>query len=368
MQLRRLAALERQKIIDELRRARARDRRLQGHPRHRGAAAADRRRGARRDRRQVRRRAAHPDHRRTTATCRWRTSSPRRTSSSRSPAAATPSAPDVDLYRAQRRGGKGVRGRRSCAATTSSSTSSSPRPTTGCCSSPTRAGSTGPRPTSCPRPAATPRASTWPTCWPSSPTSRSPRCWTCATTSSRRYLVLATRDGLVKKTRLREYDSNRTGGVIAINLRDGDELISARLVARADDLLLVSRKGLSARFTRRRRHAAPDGPGHLRRHRACSSATATSCSPWTSCGRVAYLVTVTDGGYAKRTAGRRSGTPRAAAASACTAMKLVEERGSLVGALVCERGRRDVRDRQQRRGHPHPGRPRSGRPAGTPWA
>ena len=52
----------------------------------------------------------------------------------------------------------------SCAATTSSSTSSPRPPTTGCCSSPTWAGSTGPRPTSCPRPAATPRASTWPTC------------------------------------------------------------------------------------------------------------------------------------------------------------------------------------------------------------
>src|SRR5262249_31554737 len=60
---------------------------------------------------------------------------------------------------------------------------------------------------------------------------------------------LARRYGLVKKTRLSEYDSNRTGGVIAINLRDGDELISARLVGAADDLLLVSRKGQSVRFT-----------------------------------------------------------------------------------------------------------------------
>ena len=66
----------------------------------------------------------------------------------------------VDLYRSQKRGGKGVRGAQ-LRGTTSSSTSSSRRPTTGCCSSPTWAGSTGPRPTSCPRPAATPRASTW---------------------------------------------------------------------------------------------------------------------------------------------------------------------------------------------------------------
>ena len=44
------------------------------------------------------------------------------------------------------------------------------------------------------------------------------------------YLVLATKDGLVKKTALTEYDTNRTGGLIAINLREGDELVSARLV------------------------------------------------------------------------------------------------------------------------------------------
>jgi DNA gyrase subunit A len=62
------------------------------------------------------------------------------------------------------------------------------------------------------------------------------------------YLVLATRAGLVKKTRLAEYDSPRTGGLIAINLRDGDELVGVGLVEAADDLLLVSRKGQSVRF------------------------------------------------------------------------------------------------------------------------
>ena len=62
------------------------------------------------------------------------------------------------------------------------------------------------------------------------------------------YLVLATKAGLVKKTRLAEYDSPRSGGVIAINLRESDELVGAGLVANVDDLLLVSRKGQSARF------------------------------------------------------------------------------------------------------------------------
>jgi len=62
------------------------------------------------------------------------------------------------------------------------------------------------------------------------------------------YLVLATRTGLVKKTRLSEYDSPRAGGLIAVNLRDGDELVSAGLASSVDDLILVSRKGQSVRF------------------------------------------------------------------------------------------------------------------------
>jgi DNA gyrase subunit A len=63
------------------------------------------------------------------------------------------------------------------------------------------------------------------------------------------HLVLATRDGLVKKTALREYDSPRQGGIIAINLREGDEVIGAELVSPSDDLLLVSRKAQAIRFT-----------------------------------------------------------------------------------------------------------------------
>lgn len=62
------------------------------------------------------------------------------------------------------------------------------------------------------------------------------------------YLVLATKNGLVKKTALGEYDSPRAGGLIAISLRNGDEVVSASLVSAKDELLLVSRKGMSTRF------------------------------------------------------------------------------------------------------------------------
>ncbi len=86
------------------------------------------------------------------------------------------------------------------------------------------------------------------------------------------YLVLATRRGLVKKTRLSEYDSNRTGGLIAINLREDDdgtpdELVSAVLADEGSELLLVSRKGQAVRFVASTDQLRPDGSRHVRRHR-----------------------------------------------------------------------------------------------------
>ncbi len=156
------------------RRARGADHRLRGHPRLARAPAADHRRGAGRDRRAVRRRAPHHDRpvrRRHVergphpGRGRRRHDHPRRLRQAH-PGRLLP------LAEARRQGR--ARAPR-CAATTRSSTSSPPRPTTGCCSSPTSAGSTGPRRTSCPSRRATPRASTWRTCWRSSRASRSPR-------------------------------------------------------------------------------------------------------------------------------------------------------------------------------------------------
>ena len=63
------------------------------------------------------------------------------------------------------------------------------------------------------------------------------------------YLVLATSEGKVKKSRLEEYDSARSAGLIAINLKEGDSLIGARLCSADDDLLLVSERGQAIRFT-----------------------------------------------------------------------------------------------------------------------
>ncbi len=147
------------------------------------------------------------------------------------------------------------------------------------------------------------------------------------------YLVLASRGGMVKKTRLSEYDSNRTGGVIAINLREDDEVISAQLVSEADDLLLVSRKGMSARFraddaTLRPMGRATGGVIGMRFREDDALLSMDVVREGT------FVVTVTDGGYAKRTSVDEWST-KGRGILGVRAMRLVEARGGLVGAVVC---------------------------------
>jgi DNA gyrase subunit A len=147
-------------------------------------------------------------------------------------------------------------------------------------------------------------------------------------------LVLATRTGMVKKTRLSEYDSNRSGGIIAINLAEDDELIAARLVADTDDLLLVSRKGLSARFTASDETLRPMGRATAgvigMRFREDDALLAMDVVR-----DGAFVVTITNGGFAKRTE-ESEWVSKNRGILGVRAMKLVEERGSLVGALVCD--------------------------------
>ena len=151
------------------------------------------------------------------------------------------------------------------------------------------------------------------------------------------YLVLATKHGLVKKTRLTDYDSPRSGGVIAINLRDGDELIAARLTGEADDLLMVSRKGQSVRFTADDDTLRPMGRATSgvigMRFRAGDELLAMDVVRDSAAG----LLTVTDGGYAKRTS-LGAWTPKGRGGLGVIAMRIVEDRGSLVGAVVVSEG------------------------------
>ncbi|MFW0178816.1 DNA gyrase subunit A [Rothia sp. P7208] len=148
------------------------------------------------------------------------------------------------------------------------------------------------------------------------------------------YLVLATKGGLVKKTKLSDYDTNRTAGVIAINLRDGDELVSAGLASAEDDLMLISRKGQSLRFTATDEALRPMG-------RATSGVTGMKFRDGDELLSMnvvsddSYVFVVTEGGYAKRT---KVGEYRIQGRGGLgiKVAKLAEDRGDLVGGLIVE--------------------------------
>ncbi|WP_426989131.1 DNA gyrase subunit A [Pseudarthrobacter sp. Y6] len=148
------------------------------------------------------------------------------------------------------------------------------------------------------------------------------------------YLVLATKRGLVKKTRLEDYDTNRSAGVIAINLRDEDELVSAQLVSETDDLMLVSRMGQSIRFTATDDALRPMG-------RATSGVTGMKfreddellAADVVTDG--SFVFVVTEGGYAKRTAVEEYRL-QGRGGLGIKVGKYQEERGHLVGALIVQ--------------------------------
>jgi len=118
------------------------------------------------------------------------------------------------------------------------------------------------------------------------------------------FLVLATKNGLVKKTPLSEYDSPRTGGLIAISLKPGDEVVSASLVRNGDELLLVSKKAMSLRFTTddeslRSMGRSTSGVIGMKFREGDQLLTMSRVDAETSVG--AFVFTATDGGYGKKT-------------------------------------------------------------------
>lgn len=149
------------------------------------------------------------------------------------------------------------------------------------------------------------------------------------------YLVLATKHGMVKKTRLTEYDSNRSGGVIAVLFREeDDELIGAELVSADDDILLVSRKAQAIRFTATDEQLRPMGrsTGGVFGMKFRDGDELLSMSVVRD-GTDSYVFTVTDGGFAKRTVVEEYRV-QGRGGLGIKAMKINEDRGSLVGALV----------------------------------
>ena len=152
------------------------------------------------------------------------------------------------------------------------------------------------------------------------------------------FLVIATRGGIVKKSPLVEYDSPRSGGLIAINLKEGDEVVSAALVSEKDEILLVSKNGMSLRFTANeesiramgRSTSGVIGMKFRNKDQLLTMAAITEVSTQK------YVLTATDGGFAKRTP-LEEYRPQGRGGIGVKAAKIDEgSRGVLVGAMIVE--------------------------------
>ena len=148
------------------------------------------------------------------------------------------------------------------------------------------------------------------------------------------YLVLATRDGRVKKSRLTDYESARSAGLIAINLNEGDTLIGASLVGDDDDILLVSEQGQSIRFTADGEQLRPMGRATAgvkgMRFRGDDQLLAM-----TTVSDGQYLLVATSGGYGKRTPIAEY-NPQGRGGMGVMTFKYTPKRGKLIGALAVE--------------------------------
>lgn len=148
------------------------------------------------------------------------------------------------------------------------------------------------------------------------------------------YLVLATAQGRVKKSRLSDYESNRSGGLIAINLNEGDRLIGAALCDNDDDLLLVSEEGQSIRFNANDDQLRPMGRATAgvkgMRFKGDDQLLAmTVVKP------DAFLLVATSGGYGKRTS-LDEYSPQGRGGQGVLTFKYTPKRGKLIAAVVVD--------------------------------
>jgi DNA gyrase subunit A len=148
------------------------------------------------------------------------------------------------------------------------------------------------------------------------------------------YLVLATKSGLVKKSKLTDFDSPRVGGLIGINLREDDELVGAVLCAASDDLLLVSAEGQSIRFTASDEALRPMG-------RATSGVLGMRFNGGDRLLALAvvregmFVLVATAGGYAKRTP-LEDYPVQGRGGKGVLTIQYDRRRGTLVGALIVD--------------------------------
>jgi DNA gyrase subunit A len=149
------------------------------------------------------------------------------------------------------------------------------------------------------------------------------------------FLVFATRNGMVKKTKLGEYNTNlKADGIIAINLKEGDELVGVRHASIGDDILMVSRSGQAIRFGEKESRPMGRATAGVQGMRLRKDDEVIAIS-------VARddddLLVVTDQGYGKRTPVREY--PRKGRGGlGVKTVQLTDAKGKLAGARIVREG------------------------------
>ena len=148
------------------------------------------------------------------------------------------------------------------------------------------------------------------------------------------YLTMITRNGVVKKTSLEEYDTNRKGGIIAIGLRENDDLIEVSLTKKDDNIVIATRKGMCIKFKESDVRSMGRGATGVTGIRLKEDDYVVGASV---CGDDCMLLSVTENGYGKKTdinefkCQNRSG-------KGVTAYKITEKTGLIAGISVINEG------------------------------
>jgi len=154
--------------------------------------------------------------------------------------------------------------------------------------------------------------------------------------SSLPHLVIATKGGIIKKSPLVEYDSPRTGGLIAITLKDNDEVVAASAITSKNEVLLISKKGMSLRFTADDESLRPMGrsASGVIGMKFRSGDELLTMATVGSGDKANFVLTATDGGFGKRTNLDEYRTQGRGGIGVKAAKVDEDSRGGLVGALI----------------------------------
>jgi DNA gyrase subunit A len=152
-----------------------------------------------------------------------------------------------------------------------------------------------------------------------------------------KFVVMATRNGTIKKTPMVEYSRQRSSGIIALNLNEGDELIGVAITSAGDELMLFSDAGKVVRFSQQQVRSMGRTATGVRGIRLAEGQKVVSLivpSRGTDEGEQPCILTVTENGYGKRTP-LADYPAKSRATKGVLSIKVSERNGSVIGAMEC---------------------------------